>query len=128
MAHGHRIRSYALSGSGIGVGPLGGFAGYALVGVMDDRGLCKLALRADSPLGPFARECPGDLGGGASGRSGACPGGPGLSLGGGRSHPTLSSAGRAGGGDGVAKVDGKGQELDRDPLQRDGAFPGASPD
>ncbi|VCU52546.1 hypothetical protein TTHN1_00296 [Thermus thermophilus] len=39
MAHGHRIRSYALSGSGIGVGPLGGFAGYALVGVMNERGL-----------------------------------------------------------------------------------------
>ncbi|WP_038055504.1 hypothetical protein [Thermus amyloliquefaciens] len=39
MAHGHRIRGYALPGSGIGVGPLGGFAGYALVGVINDRGL-----------------------------------------------------------------------------------------
>lgn len=39
LAHGHRIRGYGLPHSGVGVGPLGGFAGYALVGVMNDWGL-----------------------------------------------------------------------------------------
>ncbi|GAA6751983.1 hypothetical protein Thermus77412_25160 [Thermus antranikianii] len=34
LAHGHRIQGYDLSGSGVGMGPLEGFAGYALVGVM----------------------------------------------------------------------------------------------
>lgn len=57
MAHGHRIREYALLGSGIGVGPLGGFAGYALVGVMNDRGLFhRWALLPGNGRETWARE------------------------------------------------------------------------
>jgi hypothetical protein len=39
LAHGHRIRGFDLPGSGVGVGPLGGFAGYVLMAVMNNRGL-----------------------------------------------------------------------------------------
>jgi hypothetical protein len=39
LAHGHRIHGFDLPGSGVGVGPLGGFAGYVLMAVMNDRGL-----------------------------------------------------------------------------------------
>ncbi|WP_038045706.1 transposase [Thermus caliditerrae] len=57
MAHGHRIRGYALPGSGVGVGPLGGFAGYALVGVINDRGLFhRWALLPGNARETWARE------------------------------------------------------------------------
>lgn len=39
LAHGHRIYNLALPHSAVGVGPLGAFAGYVLVGVMNERGL-----------------------------------------------------------------------------------------
>lgn len=57
MAQGHRIRGYALPGSGVGVGPLGGFAGYALVGVINDRGLFhRWALLPGNTRETWARE------------------------------------------------------------------------
>ncbi len=39
LAHGHRIHAFALPGSAVGVGPLGAFAGYILMVIMNDRGL-----------------------------------------------------------------------------------------
>nr|WP_150118020.1 hypothetical protein [Meiothermus taiwanensis] len=39
LAHGHRIHDRGLPDSAVGVGPLGAFAGYVLLGVMNERGL-----------------------------------------------------------------------------------------
>jgi len=39
LAHGHRVHGLGLPGSAVGVGPLGAFAGYVLMAVMNDRGL-----------------------------------------------------------------------------------------
>ncbi len=38
LAHGHRIHNLSLPHSAVGVGPLGAFAGYVLLGVMNERG------------------------------------------------------------------------------------------
>ena len=39
LAHGQRVHGLGLPGSAVGVGPLGAFAGYVLMAVMNDRGL-----------------------------------------------------------------------------------------
>ncbi|WP_235283933.1 hypothetical protein [Thermus sp. 2.9] len=39
LAHGHRVHRFSLPESAVGVGPLGAFAGYVLVAVMNERGL-----------------------------------------------------------------------------------------
>ncbi|MCX7601182.1 MAG: hypothetical protein N2Z75_04480 [Meiothermus sp.] len=38
LAHGHRVHTCTLPGAALGVGPLGAFAGYALVAVMNEGG------------------------------------------------------------------------------------------
>ncbi len=62
LAHGHRIHNLSLPKSAVEVGPLGASAGYALLGVMNERRPCELALRADFPVGYPLRQRPGDLG------------------------------------------------------------------
>nr|WP_245606106.1 MULTISPECIES: hypothetical protein [Thermus] len=39
LAHGHRIHGLSLPEAAVGVGPLGAFAGYVLMPVMNERGL-----------------------------------------------------------------------------------------
>jgi hypothetical protein len=39
LAHGHRIHGLSLPEAAVGVGPLGAFGGYALMPVMNERGL-----------------------------------------------------------------------------------------
>jgi len=39
LAHGHRIHGFSLPEAAVGVGPLGAFAGYVLMPVMNERGL-----------------------------------------------------------------------------------------
>ncbi|GAA6735115.1 hypothetical protein YIM1640_22740 [Thermus oshimai] len=39
MAHDHRTHGHRPPHSAVGVGPLGAFAGYVLLGVMNERGL-----------------------------------------------------------------------------------------
>lgn len=39
LAHGHRIHNLDVPHSAVGVGPLGAFAGYVFIGVMNQRGL-----------------------------------------------------------------------------------------
>nr|WP_234553507.1 transposase [Thermus caliditerrae] len=57
LAHGHCIRSYALTGSGMGVGALGSLAVYAPVGVINDRGLFhRWALLPGNARETWARE------------------------------------------------------------------------
>jgi len=39
LAHGHRIHGFSLPEAAVGVGPLGAFAGYVLMPMMNERGL-----------------------------------------------------------------------------------------
>jgi len=128
LAHGHRVHGLNLPEAAVGVGPLGAFGGYVLMPVMNERGLFwNLAPSGLTRWALLPWEHPGDLGKGTFGGPPRGLGGPGIPLGPRRQDPALPGSWGEGGGDGVERVDGKGTQLDRDAVQRDGTVSGPSP-
>lgn len=117
LAHGQRIHGLALPDAAVGVGPLGAFGGYVLIPVMNERGLFfRWLILPGNARETWGKELLGDLP--------AVLGDRGFRWVQGVKTPPY----RVRGGRGVERVDGEGQELDRDPLQRDGTVFGTSPD
>jgi hypothetical protein len=114
LAHGHRIHGLSLPAVHLGKGPQSSRRGRGAPGRVR-------RLRADAgderagplfSLGPSPRKCPGDLGEGLGGGPSRGLGGPGIPLGPRRQDPALPGSWGEGGGDGVERLDGEGQELD----------------
>jgi len=94
----------------VGVGPLGAFGAYVLMPVA--RPILEPSPFGADPLGPSPRKCPGDLGEGLGGGPTHGLRGPGIPLGSGGQDAALPGSWGEGGGDGVERVDGEGQEVD----------------
>jgi len=122
LAHGHRVHGLNLPAVHLGKGPQSSRCGRGAPGRVR-------RLRADAghervgpilepspfgadPLGPPTRERPGDLGEGLGGGPPRGLGGPGIPLGPRGQGAALPGSWGEGGGDGVERVDGEGQELD----------------
>ena len=120
LAQGHRIHTHALPEAAAGRGPLRGFSGFALAAVMDEGGcFVRWSILPGNARETWAQELVADLTNVLGDR--------GLSPGGGGEDAALPPSWRQGGGDGLASMDEPGAELDRDTVQRVGAFLWAPP-